>query len=50
VGYQYAHDHPNHYVEQDYMTVKKKYYEPGELGREKKLKEFLEFVRGRKKP
>jgi putative ATPase len=49
-GYQYAHDHPGHYVEQDYVPVKKKYYEAGELGREKKLKEFLDLLRGRKKP
>ncbi|MCC7519003.1 MAG: replication-associated recombination protein A [Verrucomicrobiae bacterium] len=47
VGYQYAHDHPNHYIEQDYLEIKKKYYAPGDLGREKKLKEFLESLRAR---
>jgi putative ATPase len=44
-GYQYAHDHPNHYVEQDYMPIKKKYYVPTEMGREKKIKEHLEFLK-----
>ncbi len=43
-GYQYAHDHPMHHVEQDYMPVKKKYYTPTEMGREKKIKEYLEFL------
>lgn len=43
--YQYAHDHPNHYVEQDYMPIKKKYYFPTEMGREKKIKEYMEFLK-----
>ena len=44
-GYEYAHDHPQHYVEQDYMPIKKKYYVPTEMGREKKIKEHLEFLK-----
>jgi putative ATPase len=44
-GYEYAHNHPMHYVEQDYMPVKKKYYTPTEMGREKKIKEFMELLR-----
>jgi len=44
-GYQYAHDHPMHYVEQDYMPIKKKYYAPTEQGREKKIKEHLEMLK-----
>ena len=44
-GYEYAHNHPNHYVEQDYKPIKKKYYAPTEMGREKKIKEFMEFLR-----
>jgi putative ATPase len=48
-GYQYAHDHPQHYVEQDYMPIKKKYYTPTEMGREKKIKEYMEFIRSVKK-
>jgi len=44
-GYQYAHDHPNHHVEQDHMPIKKKYYVPTEMGREKKIKEYMEFLK-----
>lgn len=44
-GYQYAHDHPHHYVEQDYMPIKKKYYTPTEMGREKKIKEYMDFLK-----
>jgi putative ATPase len=44
-GYEYAHDHPHHYVEQDYMAVKKRYYVPTEMGREKKIKEYMEFLK-----
>ncbi|MDD2707591.1 MAG: replication-associated recombination protein A [Verrucomicrobiae bacterium] len=40
-GYQYAHDHPGHYVKQEYMPASKKYYAPTEMGREKKIKEYL---------
>ncbi len=38
-GYQYAHDHPGHFVPQDYLGAVKRYYEPGEEGVEKKIKE-----------
>jgi len=41
-GYQYAHNHPDHFVAQDYLGSARKYYEPGELGVEKKIKERLE--------
>jgi len=40
-GYKYAHDFKNHYVKQDYIPERKKYYIPGELGYEKKIKEWL---------
>src|SRR5467141_1014000 len=40
-GYQYSHDHPGHFVEQDYLGVDKRYYEPTEQGSEKKIKERL---------
>ncbi|MGI8964600.1 MAG: replication-associated recombination protein A, partial [Limisphaerales bacterium] len=33
-GYQYSHDHPEHFVAQDYGTTKK-YYEPTDQGAEK---------------
>ena len=44
-GYKYAHDYKDHYVEQDYMPSKERYYEPTELGFEKKFKERLEQLR-----
>jgi putative ATPase len=41
-GYQYAHDHPGHFVAQDYLGAEKRYYEPTEQGVEKKIKERVE--------
>jgi putative ATPase len=41
-GYEYAHDHPEHFVAQDYLGVDKIYYEPTEQGVEKKIKERVE--------
>ncbi len=41
-GYQYAHDHPDHFVAQDYLGADKRYYEPTEQGAEKKIKERVE--------
>ena len=41
-GYQYAHDHPGHFVAQDYLGADKRYYEPTEQGVEKKIKELVE--------
>jgi putative ATPase len=41
-GYQYAHDHPEHFVVQDYLGADKRYYEPTEQGVEKKIKERVE--------
>jgi putative ATPase len=46
-GYQYAHDHPDHFVPQDYLGADKRYYEPGDLGVEKKIKERVEQWRRR---
>ncbi|MCU0786186.1 MAG: replication-associated recombination protein A [Verrucomicrobia bacterium] len=40
--YEYAHDHPGHFVAQDYLGAAKRYYEPTEQGVEKKIKERLE--------
>ena len=45
VGYKYAHDYPGHYVEQQYLPDEikdEKFYIPGELGYEKKIREYLE--------
>jgi putative ATPase len=41
-GYQYAHDHPGHFVAQDYLGATRRYYEPTEQGVEKRIKERLE--------
>jgi putative ATPase len=41
-GYQYAHDHPEHFVAQDYLGADKRYYEPTEQGAEQKIKERVE--------
>ncbi len=40
-NYQYAHDHPEHFVPQDYGATKH-YYEPTDQGVEKKIKERVE--------
>lgn len=44
-GYKYAHSFEGHYVEQDYMRKKKKYYEPVDIGYEKKIKEWMEMLK-----
>jgi putative ATPase len=41
-GYQYAHDHPGNFVAQDYLGAAKHYYQPGDQGVEKKIKERIE--------
>src|SRR5208283_4028076 len=41
-GYEYAHDHPEHFVAQDYLGSDKIYYEPTEQGVEKKIKERVD--------
>ncbi len=43
-GYKYPHDYPDHFVPEEYLppNLKNKvYYEPGENGFEKKIKEYL---------
>ena len=47
-NYKYAHDFPNHYVKQQYLPdelLDRKYYVPSENGYEKKIKEWLEFLK-----
>ena len=47
-GYKYAHDYPNHYVDQQYLPDEIKdarFYEPGDLGYEKQIKERLQKLR-----
>src|SRR5437016_2840407 len=38
-GYQYAHDHPEHFVVQDYLGAEKQYYEPSDQGVENEIQE-----------
>ncbi len=48
VGYKYAHDYPNHYVKQQYLPdplVGSKFYEPGDNGYEKDIKEWFDFIK-----
>ena len=49
-GYKYAHDHPGHFVAQDYLGAEKRYYKPTEQGTEKKIKERLEQWRATQDP
>lgn len=47
VGYQYAHDYPDHYVEQQYLPdelVGTQFYRPGELGYEQKIREYFHKI------
>jgi putative ATPase len=44
-GYEYAHDHPGHFVAQDYLGTEKRYYEPTDQGVENKIKERLDHRR-----
>ena len=49
IGYKYAHDYPGHYVDQQYLPDEIKdarFYEPGDLGYEKTIKEYLRKNRG----
>jgi putative ATPase len=43
--YRYAHDYEGAYVPQAYLPEGRMYYEPGEHGMEKRIKERLEFWR-----
>lgn len=48
IGYQYAHDFENHYVEQQYLPDEirdMKFYELSDMGMEKRLKEHLTAIK-----
>ncbi len=51
IGYKYAHDYPEHYVDQQYLpddlagTV---FYEPSEMGYEKQIGERMDHLRSKK--
>lgn len=51
VGYQYAHDYPNHYVQQQYLPDEIKdarFYEPSDMGYEQQIKAHLKKIKGEK--
>ena len=51
LGYKYAHDYPNHYVEQQYLPddlVGTRFYVPTEMGYEKNIREHFEKIKGKK--
>ena len=50
IGYKYAHDYPDHYVEQQYLPTEilgTKFYELSDMGYEKTLKEHMKRIKGR---
>ncbi|HOO26839.1 MAG TPA: replication-associated recombination protein A [Lachnospiraceae bacterium] len=47
-GYQYAHDYPNHYVEQQYLPYElsgREFYHPSGNGYEKKIREHMKWLK-----
>lgn len=50
-GYKYAHDYPNHYVDQQYLPngVSGGFYVPSDNGKEKEISEWLDYIKGVKK-
>ena len=46
--YKYPHDFPDHYVEQDYTSEPLQYYNAGDLGFEKKIRDWLIHLRKNK--
>lgn len=48
LGYKYAHDYPNHYVEQQYLPdayKDMKFYEPTENGYEQTIREYFKKIK-----
>ncbi len=48
IGYQYAHDYPNHYVEQQYLPYElsgREFYRPSDNGYEKKIREHMARIK-----
>ncbi len=48
LGYKYAHDYPNHYVEQQYLPdslVGTQFYKPTDIGHEAKIKEYFSKIK-----
>ena len=42
-GYEYPHDHPYHFVNQQYAPLEKTYYDPTDLGYEKTIRDRIAF-------
>ena len=50
LGYKYAHNYPNHYVEQQYLPdalAGTKFYIPTEMGHEKQIREHFSHIKGK---
>ena len=48
VGYKYAHDFPEHYVDMQFLPdemVGTKYYEPGNLGYEVQIRKWMDHLK-----
>ena len=49
IGYKYAHDYPNHYVEQQYLPTEllgERFYEPSDNGYEHQIREHFRKIKG----
>ncbi len=49
VGYQYAHDEADGWVDQDYLGVDRQYYHPVDRGKESEFRQRLKSLRERRK-
>ena len=50
IGYKYAHDYPEHYVQQQYLPDEirgSRFYYPTQMGEEKRISEWLSYLHGR---
>lgn len=48
IDYKYPHDYPGHWVNQKYMEEEIVFFTPGNLGREKKIKDYLDWIQSLK--
>lgn len=51
IGYKYAHDFPNHYVDQQYLPdglTEEVIYEPSDIGYEKEIIEYFNKIKGKR--
>lgn len=49
-GYRYAHDHQDHFVDQEYVPTEKIYYEPGNQGYEETIRKRMAYWNSLRKP